>query len=244
MAGAMMASAMRWAVAAAAALVMALAAGPGAGAPDVAIADGRGRRVAAPPAALLARAEANGGWLPVIVGLDLPFVPEGMLDAAAVAAQRRDIAAAQAALLARLDAPEAVKRFATVPYLAFAARADDLAAALAAPGVVSVREDVPEPPALADSVPLIGAPKLWRQGLRGRGWVVAVLDSGVKLDHPAFAGRIALLFAYRKCLMMKFQCRVPIAPNFMNIPDIIIRRRFTCFIIYLIFIVQRFVIDG
>ncbi|MCL4189682.1 MAG: S8 family serine peptidase [Rhodobacteraceae bacterium] len=182
---------MRWAVAAAAALVMALAAGPGAGAPDVAIADGRGRRVAAPPAALLARAEANGGWLPVIVGLDLPFVPEGMLDAAAVAAQRRDIAAAQAALLARLDAPEAVKRFATVPYLAFAARADDLAAALAAPGVVSVREDVPEPPALADSVPLIGAPKLWRQGLRGRGWVVAVLDSGVKLDHPAFAGRIA-----------------------------------------------------
>jgi subtilisin family serine protease len=44
---------------------------------------------------------------------------------------------------------------------------------------------------LDQSGPQIGAPRLREMGLTGAGVTVAVLDSGVKLDHPDFAGRIA-----------------------------------------------------
>jgi hypothetical protein len=37
----------------------------------------------------------------------------------------------------------------------------------------------------------IGAPAAWAVGLTGRGVTVAVLDTGIHLDHPDFAGRIA-----------------------------------------------------
>ncbi len=158
-------------------------------APGIAIADGRGGTAPAAADALFARAAARGR-LPVIVELAAGFVPEGSLAAEGVSAQRAGIAAAQAALLARLAAPEAVKRFSTVPYLALHATAAELQAILAAPEAVSVTEDVAVPVALADSVPLVKAPPVWRLGNRGGDWAVAVLDTGVQLDHQAFAGRI------------------------------------------------------
>jgi len=157
--------------------------------PVVAIGDGRGGSVSAEAAALLARAGARG-QLPVIVGLEMAFAAEGTLAAADAAAQRARIATAQEALLALLAAPAGVKRYATIPFMALVADPADLARILAAPGVASVVEDVPVPPALADSVPLIKAPAVWRLGNRGSDRVVAVLDTGVQLDHQAFAGRI------------------------------------------------------
>ncbi|MCL4189683.1 MAG: S8 family serine peptidase [Rhodobacteraceae bacterium] len=176
----------------AAAVAAALAAGLPAGAksaPSIAIADGRGGTAAAAPEALLARAAARGR-LPVIVGLAAGFVPEGALDADAVAAQRAGIAAAQAALLARLAAPHGVKRFATVPALALQASEADLRTILAAPEAAQVTEEVPAPPALAESAGIIDAPKLWKKGWRGAGQAVAVLDTGVRRNHRAFARRI------------------------------------------------------
>jgi subtilisin family serine protease len=40
------------------------------------------------------------------------------------------------------------------------------------------------------SAPQIGAPAAWAAGLTGQGVKVAVLDTGIKADHPDFAGRI------------------------------------------------------
>jgi subtilisin family serine protease len=43
-------------------------------------------------------------------------------------------------------------------------------------------------PQLATSVPALGAPAFWNAGYTGQGESVGVLDSGVRTNHPAFAG--------------------------------------------------------
>ncbi len=43
------------------------------------------------------------------------------------------------------------------------------------------------------SVPLIGAPQLWSNGLTGKGIRVGIVDTGIDPDHPDFAGRISVL---------------------------------------------------
>src|ERR1035437_3046956 len=44
-------------------------------------------------------------------------------------------------------------------------------------------------PQLNISVPALGAPSFWNAGFTGAGQSVAVLDTGIKTDHPAFAGK-------------------------------------------------------
>ncbi|MGD0580840.1 MAG: S8 family serine peptidase, partial [Bryobacteraceae bacterium] len=42
---------------------------------------------------------------------------------------------------------------------------------------------------IVNSVPAMGAPTFWTNGYTGQGESVAVLDSGVRTNHPAFAGK-------------------------------------------------------
>ncbi|SEG94328.1 Serine protease, subtilisin family [Nonomuraea solani] len=56
--------------------------------------------------------------------------------------------------------------------------------------VVSIRRDKVNEPTLVQSVPLIGADKVQELGYSGAGTAVAILDTGIDGDHPAFGTRI------------------------------------------------------
>src|SRR5262245_408316 len=58
------------------------------------------------------------------------------------------------------------------------------------PNVLLVTRDIPMPPTLMDSVPLIGGDKIHQLGFRGTDRAVAILDTGIQFDHPALAGAV------------------------------------------------------
>lgn len=138
---------------------------------------------------LLERAR-QAGRLRLIVGLDEPVAEESRLSAPAAAAQRRRLAAAQEALLRRLGAARDAVRLSTIPFLALEADPGTLQRLLADPAVASVQEDVPMPPLLRQSVPLIAADRVAQQGFSGAGQTVAVLDTGVDPAHPMLRGKL------------------------------------------------------
>lgn len=96
-------------------------------------------------AALLERARARG-VLPVIVGVDVAFTPEGNLDRAGIAAQRRAIAETQTRVLSALGNPAGAVRYEAIPFFSLAATPAQLERLLAMPDVTSVVEDVPLAP--------------------------------------------------------------------------------------------------
>jgi subtilisin family serine protease len=129
----------------------------------------------------------------VIVKLRIAFKPEGLLDGvSAVQSQRAAIDQAQNALMSRLSNQNIthIYTYEYIPYIALEVDAAGLQALTAAPEVASVAEDIPEPPLLDISNPLIGAPTAWAAGATGAGQTVAILDTGVDKTHPFLSGKV------------------------------------------------------
>jgi subtilisin family serine protease len=59
-------------------------------------------------------------------------------------------------------------------------------------GVARIIKDVADPPALFDTTRIISADKLWHAGYNGKGYAIAVLDTGVDAQHPFLKGAVSL----------------------------------------------------
>ncbi|MGH9833862.1 MAG: S8 family serine peptidase, partial [Blastocatellia bacterium] len=133
------------------------------------------------------------GVVRLIVGLRGDFQPEDKLTGRKGVEVRRDkISRAQDMLLNKLFVRDlgSIKRFRTIPYLVVELDATGLEQLLAAEEVESVTEDKHDPPSLAQSTALIGAPTAWNLGFTGQGQAVAILDTGVDNDHSFLAGKV------------------------------------------------------
>lgn len=141
---------------------------------------------------------ASDGTVSILVGLDLAVsAGAGQEPAPAVEAIR----AAQEPFREYLDAYAiaAYRPYDIIPYIAMRVDRAALEAVLAYPGVSSVEEDLPVPPALASSVPLVGAPAVWASGYDGTGWAVAILDTGVQWNHEFFGGGSSSRVVHEAC---------------------------------------------
>lgn len=88
------------------------------------------------------------------------------------------------------EARRKVRRFESLPLIGLEADAAELESLARNPDVVAVQADEFVPLALDTSTSNIGATALFANDQKGSGHAVAVLDTGVQVNHPFFASRI------------------------------------------------------
>lgn len=133
---------------------------------------------------------AQTGSARVIVRLDV--------EAAAVptAADRARYTAARAALAVSLTRDRGIAQLEpaserwAIPYAALQVDAAGLARLAESPDVRAVYADSEYQPALASTIPLVGADAAWARGYDGAGKTIAVLDTGIEASHSFFGGRV------------------------------------------------------
>ncbi|MGE0359798.1 MAG: S8 family serine peptidase [Vicinamibacterales bacterium] len=133
---------------------------------------------------------AAGESVPVIVGVDATFVPEGDLaDRDAVASQRDAIARVVDDVMTRARDTGAVVGSGLGIFPFFTARVDraSLEALAAMRGVTSIVENTVDRVDLASSIPIVNAAPTLAAGITGAGWRVAIADTGIEKTHSFLA---------------------------------------------------------
>jgi len=163
--------------------------------------------------------EADDGGIPVIVEFAAPAMPDAPNFANAAAADSAQTAAVyrvqdeilgrvlavQGGLTAAFDADLQLKRMDFSPMFAIVADRDMLARLASDPAVLRVHEDGLDEPLLnigsPNSLERIQMPAAHAAGATGRGWHVAILDTGGRRTHNFLNGRIvsAACFSSNLC---------------------------------------------
>jgi len=132
---------------------------------------------------------------------DLPdgYRPEGhMKDVAARAVQRSAIERRQNAVLSKVSQAHsaAAKKFHFIPFMGLEVDQAEYLALTSSPEIDHIEQDIPVPPTLSQSVPLIGSVIGEYAGYTGSGQTVAILDTGVDKTHSFLAGKIVAEACY------------------------------------------------
>lgn len=91
---------------------------------------------------------------------------------------------------------EVTTEFETLPLVALTVDADAIRDLASEPGVVAIQENKLSPTNLASTMPVINGNQVHTLGYTGVGQTVAILDTGIDVDHPFFAGRIVSQACY------------------------------------------------
>ncbi len=144
----------------------------------------------------LREALATYGEIPIIIALDVPahtrLSTEDSLTADMVSALSQEVNAVADGVLSRSagQSISQVKRYDVFPLLAMVVDEAALEALAADRAVTHISLDVPVPPAMSDTIPLIQANNNHFLNYKGSGWSIAILDTGVDRTHPALFGKV------------------------------------------------------
>lgn len=138
----------------------------------------------------------KAGRIRVLVELD---VPAGATDAEggsdALAAVQDAVIAATFGLSGPAAAGAApsdagVRRYEVIPFLSMIVTPEELDRLIADGRVLSIQEDVPVPPMLHEALRIVHAIQAQENEYDGRGFAVAVLDTGFEAKHPMLKGHV------------------------------------------------------
>ena len=135
-------------------------------------------------------AESEGS-VRIIIEVQIPPTSGDLSDPSTVERMQEAIQSAQESVIGKIraDREEPPHLFESVPFIVLNANLEDLDRLREIPSVLSITEDVAEPPLLKDSTVVIGADNAWANGFSGQNQTVAILDSGVNGAHPFLAGK-------------------------------------------------------
>ncbi len=148
----------------------------------------------------LRQAVQTHGEIPIIIGLDVSshatLMGGGeaptMLDQVDLDVVVQDIARVGDGVLDRLTKQRVsnVKRYDYFPFLAMIVDEEALEALAQDHSVSFISLDIPVPPVMDDTLPLIQANNNHFLNYTGSGWSIAILDTGVQKSHPALLGKV------------------------------------------------------
>jgi len=137
----------------------------------------------------LRRKARSRGQVRVIVGLGLTLQADDTRNESESADQITRLHAEQNAAALRAGvAARYVTQFDYIPFVSMWVTVAQLNRVLADRLVVNIQEDVPGTAGLNKSAPFINADQVWEQKFKGRGFTIAILDTGIDKTHPMFAG--------------------------------------------------------
>lgn len=82
-----------------------------------------------------------------------------------------------------------IGRFKSVPFIALEVNAESLTILEGSPSVLSIEPDREIRMHLDNTAEIVQADQVWQTGSTGSGWYVAILDTGIRATHEAFAGK-------------------------------------------------------
>ncbi len=143
---------------------------------------------------LIQRAESEGK-IRVLVVLNVDFDPKAAVNEKLAPRLKERIVKAKSDLESIIkEIPgqaKVLKKFGDIiPVVLIEANSNTIQALCSNPIVKSMEEDIPIPPSLVDTIPLINADDVSDAGYTGAGWTVAILDTGVDKTHKFLTGKV------------------------------------------------------